>query len=397
MTVAINVDDPVDPLEVSMSARHVDLARSLIHRQVETGRSPTCVAIVLRHGRVVLAEAAGVQYPGGPPLGFDNIFPIASCGKPMTAATLMTLAEQGVVGINDQLTTYLPEFELDGCNDDVLVHHLLTHTAGWEDTFPNPTVVRLLATEFADRAAHNDFARELMFQSALQGEKLAPAGAIMRYSNASYECLAEIIRRATGTSFSEAVKERILEPAGMTNSEVICSDGLIPLHIDRDPDVPFGAHWPTGSMHSDDARASDNGAGSVHSSAVDLAAFAQMILDGGTARGNRILAPATVRAMSTNQIPGVPAEFGGARIPEASWGLGFAVTTERRFPYFTGGLVPVGTATHPGAGGSSYWIDFENDIVGVWLEVVTELTEFMEPLTTATHIFQDVVTAAVRS
>jgi len=82
-------------------------------------------------------------------------------------------------------------------------------------------------------------------------------------------------------------------------------------------------------------------------------------------------------------------------IPEASWGYGFSVICKERWPYFGGGLVPPGTATHAGSGGITHWIDFEHEIVGVLYEVVTAMSEMMEPITAVGHRFQDVITAAV--
>jgi hypothetical protein len=68
---------------------------------------------------------------------------------------------------------------------------------------------------------------------------------------------------------------------------------------------------------------------------------------------------------------------------------------EQRFAYFGGGLVPLGSVLHPGAGGVSYWVDFANEIVGVFFEVITEVDEFLTPVSGIGHRFQDVITAAV--
>jgi hypothetical protein len=57
--------------------------------------------------------------------------------------------------------------------------------------------------------------------------------------------------------------------------------------------------------------------------------------------------------------------------------------------------VPPGTVTHAGAGGISHWIDFEHEIVGVYYEGVTEMSEMLEPISSAGHRFQDVITSAV--
>ena len=120
-----------------------------------------------------------------------------------------------------------------------------------------------------------------------------------------------------------------------------------------------------------------------------------MILNGGIVGDARVLAPSTVTSMVTNQIPGVPARFAETTIPEASWGYGFAVVQEQRFAYFAGGLVPIGSVLHPGAGGINYWIDFDNEIVGVFFEVITEIDEFLTPVSGIGHRFSDVVTGAV--
>jgi hypothetical protein len=125
----------------------------------------------------------------------------------------------------------------------------------------------------------------------------------------------------------------------------------------------------------------------------DHATFQQMILGRGSLGGTRVLSKASVEAMTTNQIPGVPDLAFGRK--EASWGYGFSVICKERWPYFGGGLVPPGTATHAGSGGITHWIDFEHEIVGVLYEVVTAMSEMIEPITAVGHRFQDVITAAV--
>jgi hypothetical protein len=71
------------------------------------------------------------------------------------------------------------------------------------------------------------------------------------------------------------------------------------------------------------------------------------------------------------------------------------VVQEQRFAYFGSGLMPLGSALHPGAGGVSYWVDFANEIVGVFFEVITEIDEFLTPVSGIGHRFPDVITGAV--
>lgn len=388
--------EPASAKDMGLSARHMNRARTMVHEHVASGRTPSCVAIVARHGQIVLEEVAGVRRAGGPALEVDDIFPIASITKPMVAAVLMSLVEEGRVGINDPAALYLPELNDRNDNSDVLIHHLLTHTAGWEMDIGSQTVVDLiLSGGFDDPASRDDFYVELMMTMAVHGPKLARAGEVMCYSNPGYECLAEIIRRVTGGTLDEALGSRLFEPLGMKNSSVIGSEELGRQRVLRPPHSPFGTDAFV-SVDSAAWRQSDNGFGGMDASARDLAVFAQMILNGGHYGGVRLLAPTTVRSMCTNQIPGVPADFGDQRIKEASWGYGFTVVGTQRFAYFVGALVPPGTVVHPGAGGAAFWIDFENDIVGVVFEAVTEMSDLNEPISGLTHRFQDVVTAAVQ-
>ncbi len=54
--------------------------------------------------------------------------------------------------------------------------------------------------------------------------------------------------------------------------------------------------------------------------------------------------------------------------------------------------MPIGSVLHPGAGGINYWIDFANEIVGVFFEVITEIDEFLTPISGIGHRFADVIT-----
>mgnify|MGYP001822687072 CR=1 FL=1 len=179
-----------------------------------------------------------------------------------------------------------------------------------------------------------------------------------------------------------------------TSSVVVVVDSSLATEcVTRAPGAPFGPDAVL-SFESEVWRVSDDGGSGLHLAPTDLLRFAQMILDDGVLDGTRVLSPASVQALVSNRIPGVPSVFGNRLIPEASWGYGFTVVTSRPFQYFVGGLVPDGSVTHPGAGGIGYWIDFEHELVGVWFEAITEISEFLEPVSGIGHRFQNVITAA---
>jgi CubicO group peptidase (beta-lactamase class C family) len=384
----------VDAESVGMSSERVGWARDLVANHVATGGSPSAVVVVLRRGEVVLAEAFGARGPHGALLDVDDVWPIASAGKPITAAVVMSLVEEGRVGINQPVVDYIPE--LTGPQDDeVLVHHLFTHSAGWESAQRTHRIEEFLRSgDMSPPPPGRDPITHLFLSMALDPIRLAAPGVQMDYDNGPYELLAEIVRRETGGTLDAAMRSRIFEPLGMARSAGIVGDDLRPYLVTRGEGLPFGPGGPV-VFEGDLWESSDSGAAAVHTSAPNLARFGQMILNGGVLERTRVLAPSTVTAMVTNQIPGVPARFGDELIPESSWGYGFTVVQEQRFSYFGGGLVPLGSALHPGAGGVSYWIDFANEIVGVFFEVITEIDEFLTPVSGIGHRFQDVITGAV--
>ena len=387
--------ETVDAESVGMSSERVGWARELVADHVASGRAPSAVAVVLRWGQPVLAEAFGVRGPHGEPLDIDDVWPIASAGKPFTSAVMMTLVEEGLIGINDPVVEYIPELSGPG-DDEVLLHHLFTHTAGWESAqFTGRLWKAMTSGEFADPPPGRDAITHLFLSLALDPIRVASPGAQMHYDNSHYELLAEIIRRRTAGTFDAVLRDRIFQPLGMTRSAGIVDDDLRPHLVTRAPGLPLGPDAPL-PFEGPVWESSDSGAAAVHTSAPDIAAFGQMILDDGVGNGSAVLSPASVQALTTNQIPGVPALFGSEVLPEASWGYGFIVYRGRPFAYFGGALLPIGSVSHPGAGGSNYWIDFEHGIVGVLFEVITKMSPYLnEPLSGIGHRFQDVITAAV--
>lgn len=392
--MTVGTDAVVDATDVGMSTERLGWARDLMVRHVESGRTPSVVAVVLRHGQCVFAEAMGVQGPHGAPLQLDHLWPMASITKPLTAATALSLVEEGRIGINQPVVDYLPE--LDAPEDaEILVHHLLTHTMGWESAqFSGRLEEYAMSGKLPPQPPGRDFLTHLFLSVALDPIRLDPPGAMMRYDSGSYELLAEIVRRTTGGTLDTQMRSRVFEPLGLHDSALIVGERFGGRLVTRAAGLPFGpdalVSWEGAMIES-----SDSGAAGSFLSALDLARFGETIRNGGKLGDARILAPSTVRSMTTNQIPGTPATFGDVTIREASWGYGFTVAQKRMFGYFRGALVPIGSVLHPGAGGTNFWIDFEHDLVGVWFEVITEVSDLNEPISGVGQRFQDIVTAAV--
>ena len=103
-----------------------------------------------------------------------------------------------------------------------------------------------------------------------------------------------------------------------------------------------------------------------------------MFLQHGSYGDARVLSPASVAAMTRNQIPGIASTFGAERFREASWGLGWEVQGERH-PIRGPSLISPRTFAHAGLGGTYLWIDPDNAIVGVYLSLLRQPSPWLRP------------------
>ncbi len=319
------------PTEAGLSASQLDIARDVAARAVAEGVHPAVVVLVARHGVIALHEAFGVlgPEPDDPPLPRDALFPMASASKPLTATALMVLVEEGRVGLTRPVREYIPEFDGDG-KDTVYVHHLLTHTSGVESpTDPDEfgaEMLRRIRAPRRDPALHAFV--DALLQLAYERPLRKPPGEEMFYDGNNYELVGEIVRRVSGRSLPEFVRERIFEPLGMDDSSVTLRDEHRDRAVRAVSESTFNATlWasPPEYMPS-----SPSGAGvGTYSTALDMATFAQAFLDGGRGANGRILGPATVREMLTNQIPGIPGVLLEERHDEASWSYGWGIVCSR--------------------------------------------------------------------
>ena len=385
----------VDPVALGLDPGQMQRAREVLHEQVDSGRSPGLVAVVMRRGEMALAEAVGVRNSAGDPMRFDTTFPLASATKPLTATVIMSLVEEGRIGLMQRVADYIADVPA-GLRDRLLVHHLLTHTGGYEAVSWNGKLKARLADHGDEDARWGRDPVVNAYLGCIAGlEVRKPPGTVMVYANLGYEMLGEIIRRVTGSSVGDQMRERIFEPLGMQNTTASASGTLAAQMLEYLPGMPSMDALAESMMGvgADEIRRSDIASGGAISTPVDYVTFGRMLLAGGTLDGARVLSKASVTAMTTNQIPGVPDLMFGNR--EGSWGYGFSVLGHERWPYFGGGIVPRGTARHAGAGGIDHWFDFDNQISAACFELVTEMSDMLEPISAVGHRFQDVVTAAV--
>jgi CubicO group peptidase (beta-lactamase class C family) len=235
------------PKEAGMLPERVDRLRDLCARWVKEGHTPALSVCVARRGVIVLHEAFGGLRPGdsAPPLERRSLFPIASVTKPITATLVMQLVEDGLLGLNRPVLDYIPEVGSDGA-EEMLVHHLLTHTAGYVGYDEEPMrshMARRVQEGFeippCERTQH-PLANGLL-QLCLDAPLIRRPGELMTYSNHGYELLAEIVRRLSGRPIWELARERIFGPLGMDDSYYVVPESEAERVVQRPPDAPLGS------------------------------------------------------------------------------------------------------------------------------------------------------------
>ncbi len=325
---------------------------------VDEGEMVGAVTLVARNGKVFHLEATGFQdLETRKPMRTDTIFDVRSVTKIVTAVALMTLIEEGKLALNDPVEKYLPEFKrtnrASGSPDSITIHHLLTHTSGLPSSRP---------AEIEDITIKRDRTlSDVVILLAKQEPEFAP-GTQFRYASSGFAILGRIIEVASGKRYEQFVKERVFDPLGMRDSFFfIPADKrarVAPVYRRHDGKLE---KWQEIDEYTQRAKYSAPEFG-MYSTAEDLAAVCQMMLNGGTFRGRRILSPMSVAVMTSNHTTNIKSTV--TQRP-AHHGLGWGLSGDPMddFP-----LTSPGSYGHNGAFGSIIWIDPQEGLVRIFLE-----------------------------
>jgi uncharacterized protein YbbC (DUF1343 family)/CubicO group peptidase (beta-lactamase class C family) len=263
----------------------------------------------------------------------DTIFDLASLTKVIATTTaVMQLVERGMISLEDPVADYWPEFKAHG-KEDITVRELLTHYSGLRPDLD-------LKPEWSGY--------ETALPMIVEETPVAVPGTRFIYSDINFETLGEIVRRVSGQPLEVFCAQNIFQPLGMKDTffspPPAVHDRIAPTQYQLGETGKM--LW--GEVH--DLTAYNMGGVAGHaglfSTADDLAIFAQLLLNGGTRAGARVLSPLSVEKMTTPQAP-----------PDAMIlrGLGWDIDS----PYASnrGELYPLGSYGHTGWTGTSIWID----------------------------------------
>ena len=238
-----------------------------------------------------------------------------SLTKIATATATMALADRGRLDLDAAISDYLPSYPTTRNGARPVVRQLLDHTAG----LPNPLPIRWIRPA-ADDAP--DPARFLARLLAKHGAAKHPIGGRARYSNVGYLVLAEVIAAAVGEPFVDVLRNVLLTPSGMANTdfthraETPTATGYV--RAPRPLDIALGAYLPAGTVGPRSGRhvafepfvVDGPGYGGLIGDVTDAARLARLHLADGTIDGRRVLSPETARRMRTISSPGKPVDLG---------------------------------------------------------------------------------------
>ena len=183
------------------------------------------VVRVDRGDEVEFVKAYGFAHRGWEiPNEVDTRFGVASGTKGLTALTIMSLVEEGLLTLTTTARSVLGD-DLPLIDDAVNVEHLLAHRSGIGDYYDEDIVREPL--DYVSPVPVHELGSTEDYLRALGGfETKFPPDERFSYSNGGFVVLALIAERASGTPFHELVVERVCEPAGMVDTEFLRSDEL---------------------------------------------------------------------------------------------------------------------------------------------------------------------------
>jgi CubicO group peptidase (beta-lactamase class C family) len=390
----------VKPEQLGLSAsRLARLDEVMKRRYVDSGRLPGMLTMVYRRGKLAHTGMAGhIDLERDKPMREDAIFRIYSMSKPITSVALMMLAEEGLIGLDDDVATHIPSWKNLGVyatgvpslvaggpqqflTTPVLrpmkVVDLVTHTSGLTYGFMNRTSVDRAYREahIAEPSAKGGL--DTMIESLSTIPLEFSPGTRWNYS-VSIDVMGYLVQKLGGMSFGEFLRTRLFQPLGMTDTAFWCP----PEKLERFASC-YQPKGGGGIRLQDDAGAStyaappnlESGGGGLVSTAHDYLRFCRMMLHGGTLDGVQILSPKTVALFSLNHLsenrelaamttPGMFSEGGYS-------GIGFSIgcgvnidVAKTRLPGTTGEFFWGGAAS------TAFWIDPKEQLAVVFMTQV---------------------------
>jgi CubicO group peptidase (beta-lactamase class C family) len=362
------------PDTIGLSALRLQRMRDAYQREIDKGTTPGVVSMVARRGQIGWFEAQGKQNPAdSTPMATNSIFRIFSMTKPLVSLGIMMLVEDGYLLLNDPLAKYIPEFasqkvgiehngQLEFALPDrpITIQDLLRHTSGISYEITGAGMVQRMYAKA--KTFRRDITSEEHAKLIASMPLMCQPGAEWNYSR-STDILGRVIEVVSGKTLSAFLSERILSPLQMNETGFHTAESNKPRIAQPFPTDPWTGD-KVALFDPLEIPKMESGGGGLVSTAMDYARFCQMLLNGGTLDGNRIIGRTTLALMASNHLAsGVKVES-HLLPPGHGFGLGFAVRTDAGLAPYAGS---VGQFFWSGVAGTFFWIDPKEDMFAIFL------------------------------
>ncbi len=283
---------PTDPAELEA------FLDAFIPAQADIYQIPGTTVAVVKDGEIFLAKGYGYADTKSqkPVVANKTLFHIGSVTKLLTWTAVMQLVEQGKLDLHTDVNLYLPQDAQipDTYAQPITLHHLMTHTPGFEDRLGN-----------IFRFGKNDAMPLETYVIQQRPTRVYPPGEIIGYSNYGAALAGYIIERVSGLSYEQYIEENILEPLNMARSSIRqpvppeLADDLALGHLQTPFGIrPFMEYFPSAPVVG------------LSATATDMAKFMIAHLQDGRYKDARILQPATAHLMHQQQFTQDPRIIG---------------------------------------------------------------------------------------
>ena len=367
------------PEDVGMSTSGLARVGEVMRRHIEAGDIQGAVTAIARRGKVVHFEAHGLMdVEADKPMADDAMFIMMSSTKPVLGVAALIAMEEGLFRATDPVSRYIPEFadmqvavlkepmdedvspwgvrrenvpehRVVAAARDISIHDLLTHTSGLRSGGLGSAV------DPVDRRRWTGNTTLAEYIPAL-GKALLDfqPGSRWTYSpGTGLDVVARIIEVVTDTPYDQFVQERVFDPLDMVDTHYNVPAEKENRRVEiKDRDMSRFRGRTTTYF---------SGSAGLTSTARDYLRFEQMLLNGGTLDGNRVLSPHSVKLMGSNHLGDLYKGFS-----QSDRGVGYGYTVSVILdPVTAGSSRSAGAFGWGGAFGTRSWTDPAEELVGV--------------------------------
>jgi len=328
------------PKAAGFDPARLEVMHATVKRFVDEGKHAGIITLLARNGKIVDFQTYGYRdVERQLPMERDTICRVYSMSKIITCVATLLLFEDGRFNLDDPVAKYLPELKdmkvwaggttdapkLEPLKRPITIKHLLTHTSGLFYDFSAANAELAKLSRDADLWSGPGLTN---FTARLAKVPLMHQPGDAYTYGVNQDVQGALIERLSGKTFGAFLEERIFRPLGMKDTGF----DVPPEKMNRlaktykhGPDGKFVEDKPIVETWPEAGRGIEAGGAGIFSTAGDYARFAQMLCNGGTLDGKRILGRKTVELMTANHLVTLPNNQAASR--QKGFGLGVEVTT----------------------------------------------------------------------